>query len=364
MDTAHIKLVCELASKTSAPAPELHISSETEYEPDADPLEGCESMGALATWVMAVAGLLAPAVAKSHAIRVDAATPHGIFLLLGGMGVQHAAELQRLKCYATNSHADNFNYLQFVLSRRLQHLTFSRLHPFGLVPIGQSPNLLRGVTYLRTVHISHLVWDQMKAILTSCEALEELDVADIDCRGDPGTAVIHMPRLRTLVIDISDPGCLQLAAIILTPGIVTLVVRGVSDSPWARFILVFGDAIRSVKNCCICTWVYTESIKALIGELHAAQAIDLRAGGSRFLDDLTLTHGIGRPPLTQIKRWIVSAHITVPQAKVLFNWPEASVESIYSETRADEEYRFMRWEQADQGYDVRLVQLDAEPYFE
>ncbi|KAK7027670.1 hypothetical protein R3P38DRAFT_3190729 [Favolaschia claudopus] len=363
MDLAHIKHICDLASKPSAPLADLHVSSEKEHEPDADDLEGCDSIQELTLWVVAVAGFLAPVVANSKAIRVDSAAPHGIFMLLGSMGTQHALQLRRLKCYATIPHTDNFNYLQSVRSRRLQHLSVSRIHPFGLVPVGQSPNLLFGVTVLRMLYISCLDWDQMRAILISCNALEELDVVDIDCSGDPGLAVIQLPHLHTLNIDIAEAGGLELAAILRTPAIVTLVVRGVSDSNWARFILDFGEALRSVRNCCICTWVYTDSIRALIGELHTVEAIDIRAGRSRFLADLTRTDQNGRPVLKQLKRWIVSAEITFDQATVLFGWPEARVESIYAEKKDDEENRFVRWEQVDEGYNLRVIRVENEPYF-
>ncbi|KAK7022643.1 hypothetical protein R3P38DRAFT_2780632 [Favolaschia claudopus] len=362
MDLEHVRLICDLAGRTTDPTI-VHVSTEEAEETDADNLPGCESMQDLVAWAMLVGPLLSPVVAQAKSMRVDCAEPQGLFLLLSAIGTQHALDLQQLKCYAMVPHSGNFNYLQPVQSQQLRQLSISRINPIGLAPVNNGPNLLHGITVLRLFYIANYMdWDQMIFLLRSCSALEDLDVEGIACNGILGNVKLTLPHLRSLCMELSDRGCAQLASILSLPNIATLTVRGETDAPWRQLVIDFGEVIRKIRQCCICTFYYTGAVKDFIGELHSARLIDIRTGHG-FLTHLTRAAGPGFPSLENLKRWIVPSDLTYSQANILFGWPGSNVDTIYEATKEKDEDRFVEWKRTSRGhYTVGLI--NDEPYFE
>ncbi|KAK6980490.1 hypothetical protein R3P38DRAFT_2809108 [Favolaschia claudopus] len=348
MDIKHIQLVCRLAVGTGERArahlPILHVSTEDEDEPDAATLKECGSPEALAEWLAAVAGFLAPVVAHAKSLTIDSTTPLGVSAILTSIGVQQASNLEQLTCYSYDRHSDNVDYLQSVVSRQLQSLSITRINPIGLAPCleNQSPNLLHNVTALHLYMLTNLTWDQMKMILRSPVALQELDVWEVECSGDPGTEVVHLPQLRSLAMDDLESGGLQLAAFLSMPAIENLTVNaaGGGDGGWRR-LLDFEDVIRRVKTCRIGSWqVLANSLirdpDTGVGKLTSARLIDLSSCTDTFLAEFIRTRGLEHPRLENVKRWIVRDDITRPQAKVLLTWPGSAVEAIYAKPMDEE----------------------------
>ncbi|KAK6977312.1 hypothetical protein R3P38DRAFT_3237448 [Favolaschia claudopus] len=364
MDMEHIKFVCERAGKSTRQTT-FHISADPAAEPGADDMEGCEGMDALEEWARTVGALLSPVVVRARSIRVDCADPYGLFLLLSHMGAQNALGLSQLRCYSMIRRTDDFDYLGPIQSPRLQLLSVSRINPIGLAPTNSRPNLLHNVTVLRLCYVvPDLTWDQAILILSSCAALEELDVVAMPIVGDPGTTVLHLPHLRTLYMEISERGALQLAAIIRVPAIEYLTVRGESWDDWDRLVSECGEMLRKVKRCCICTYYYSLRIKDFIGELHSARVIDIRSGGARFTSSLTRSDGPGPPTLKHLKRWFVAADLSSPNADVLFDWPGSAVETIYAWTKEERDDRFMEWKQTGDGYKLTRISINIERLWE
>ncbi|KAK7022648.1 hypothetical protein R3P38DRAFT_3196044 [Favolaschia claudopus] len=364
MDMAHIKHVCEMARPNERRRCHLHISTETEAEPDADDLEGIYDVVVISAWSEAIAYHVSPLVYKTQSLTVYTYTPRMVLSVLHDIHTQYAHALENFVCYSTFSATDDGNYLQPILSAHLKQISVS-----GISPVAFAPGGLQHIKTLRMFSIPlPLSWDQVIRILRNCVVIEELEVVDITCKGNPGGDIIEFPTLRALKVDISEAGGIETVELVYAPGLAYLSLRGDEDAPWDRVVHHMRPILRKIKRCCIGSWAYSTQVKDLwyciglwaystqvkdfVSELHSTEVLDVREGSTHFLEDIARANGPGHPSLKALKSWIVSRGISDSQVDSLFNWPGSKVTEIFEGMQEQDEPSFRKWESSGTGYAV------------
>ncbi|KAK7035958.1 hypothetical protein R3P38DRAFT_3183764 [Favolaschia claudopus] len=353
MDFKYLRHICDRAKK-SARAPILRISTEAERETGEKQLVGCRLFNKVARWAFMLGFLLVPVVKKAISIRVDSADPHAVSLILRHAGIAQARALERFTCYAATVEPDDSNSLYPLFSQGLRLLSISHVNPAGLAPIQ-----FYGLVKLQLLSIKKkLEWFEMRIILTSCMALEELEVAGVVCIGAVGTKRIVLAHLWHLNLDISEPGGMDFARLLDLPVLSKLTIRGDAHSPWTAFTDSLRPYLESVKECVLSAADYTAGIVSLLTAMPTVEAIDLRHGNDDFISSMTDDEDnddLDRPHLEHLKYWITTSHLTYFQADALTNWPGAADVLIYTEINDGGAYKFAEWEQDDEVYTLTLV---------
>ncbi|KAK6988872.1 hypothetical protein R3P38DRAFT_3228192 [Favolaschia claudopus] len=353
MDFKYIRHICNRAKK-SARAPILRISTEAEREPGEKELVGCRLFKKIARWAFMLGFMLVPVVKKAISIQVNSADPHAMSIILRHVGITQARALERFTCFAAMVEPDDSNSLYPLHSRGLRLLSISHVNPAGLAPIQ-----FHGLTKLQLLSIKKkLEWFEMRIILTSCMALEELEVAGVVCTGAVGTRKILLAYLWHLNLDIAELGALDFATVLDLPALRKLTVRGEAHSPWTAFTDSLRPSLERVNECVLSAADYTEGVASLLAAMPAVEVIDLRQGNDEFVSSMTDdedTDDVDRPPLAHLKRWITTSHLSYFQADALTNWPGATDVLLYTEMDDGGAYKFAEWEQDDEVYTVTLV---------
>ncbi|KAK6988115.1 hypothetical protein R3P38DRAFT_3229680 [Favolaschia claudopus] len=352
MSMRHLKHICERAEETDRRL-SLHISTEDEEEFGAEDLRGLDTVHAVGSWSLRAGAFLATVVLEARSVRINSMNPHCVFLILQNTGMQQALQIDDLRCYVTLPTANDFNYLQPMVSQRLETLCLSRVNLRRLPTIQ-----MQTITTLRLFYLlDQLDWIDFRAILLAFVALQELELADISCGGDLGTAPLTLLTVRELSLDLSGFGGLELANILDVPNIEKLTVRGEFDAPWKHFVVAFRGTLRLVKRCALCAEAYTQDLANLLHELRAVEIVDIRTSTSDFLRDLA--RGPINPPrnMRRLREWIVPSDVFYSQIRNLFDWPDCQVEVIYEETEDDEQFEGMvlKWVRLNNGFSVDLV---------
>ncbi|KAK7027672.1 hypothetical protein R3P38DRAFT_2776732 [Favolaschia claudopus] len=342
-----IHFIIERASMTSGPLAVTVVA----VGPSSIEVLNPSAASVLPEWAATVGVELAGILTRVENLTLNAGTPRGMQVLMKGLHIEAMVELRQMtvKCYTCGNYWDLRTVYPSIPTTKLTTL---ELH--GTPPAWLGPLFYANLQTLSLNTMSKtLDWPAFRTALASIVELKSLTLCNVRCTPHADAKFLALRSLREFYFLFSLTDHIALIRLIHMPKLSTLTLRGSTHAPWSTVCAALEPLKTRAREIRLSATSYSRTIASFLAGASSLRCLNLTACSASFTR--ALVHAVcEEQKLLSIEKWLFPSHSSEQDVRTALRVTQGD-SVVFCVWDAPGPFRWVRWQQAEDGFDFQLV---------